>query len=206
MALFKTYQSKTIEWAIWKVDESVDELIQISNFSEDIDFKNIKIEKRQKEFLCTRILIHLLFDSKAQLFYDAYGKPFIEHSKWNVSVSHSGAFVFVGRSKTKIGVDVEQISSKLERTQHKYCSESELMNIDEEQILYHLALHWSAKESVYKWVSDEALIFDEQMQIDQFKPQKEGDFNLKLNSKKHQKNIKISYQKIDDYVFTYCCL
>ena len=207
MALYQFHQSELIEWSIWDVSETIDELLSLQILQPYINLiSSIKSQKRKKEFLIARLLLNQMFAQEIQVCYDEFGAPFIEGSDWNVSISHSGSFVAVARSKKALGIDVELISDKLERTKHKYSSEQELSQIDSNQNLYHLALSWSAKESVYKMVGCEALIFDRQMQIQAFTPKSEGEFKVKLLASKLKTDVKIVYSKHGDYVFTYCVL
>lgn len=204
MGIFLDKHSDNIDWLIWELEENEEELREILNCP-DLEKQSslIKTDKRKKEFLCSRILLKKLFGQCIPLKYKDFGAPYIESSEWNISITHSGKYVALARSKYPLGIDIEQISEKLDRTKHKYCSKNELRNIDNSQKWYHLALHWSAKESVYKLVGNEALIFDTEMLINAFTPQQEGYFKMNLNSPKTQQQLDIYYQKINEYVFTY---
>ena len=207
MAIFLQNQTEDIEWIIWELKEEIHELVEyLSCPSISEELKKYKTDKRKKEFLCSRILLKELFSKDISIEYNEFGKPFIQNSKWNISITHSGKYVAVARSKQKLGIDIEVISEKLNRTKHKYSSDYELKSLDPNQNLYHLALYWSGKESVYKLVGNEALIFNEEMKIERFIPENKGVFLLYLDSSLNKSNIKISYQKIEDYVFTFCIL
>ncbi len=205
MGVFLKQQSENIEWIIWELTEDVDSLIKLLNEPDTIDIlKSFRTEKRKKEFLCSRILLKELFNHFVTVNYDEYGSPYITDSEWNISITHSGKYVAVARSKQKLGIDIEQITEKLDRTKHKFSSDEELKRVDNKQPLYHLALYWSAKESVYKRVGNEALIFDTEMLIETFVLEEKGQFLLNLNSSLSKELVKLHYQKIDNYVFTYC--
>lgn len=207
MALFIKHQSEAIEWSIWELTESL-EVLLLKDLGLEITehLSLIKSEKRKKEFLIARILLKQMFGQTIAVSYDAFGAPFIEGSDWNISITHSGCFVAVARSKQALGIDVELISEKLERTKHKYSSDKELSQIDPSQNLFHLTLSWSAKESVYKLVGSEALIFDTQMKIQAFTPKTKGAFVIQLEALKLQTELTIQYSRLGDYVFTYCVL
>ncbi len=207
MPIVKNFKSDRIDYIIWELTETVDELEHIlSSSTLIIQGKGLKTVKRKKEFLSSRILLKELFKTCPEIIYDDFGAPFMSKLKDNISITHSGNYVVAARSKYEIGIDIEQVSEKLNRTKHKYSSERELSFIDESQKLFHLALYWSAKESVYKLVSNEALIFDSDMQIEAFTPIEESQFMLQLNSKKMKKTLLVNYQKLKSYVFTYCVL
>ena len=205
MGLFKVIKNNNIEYLIWDLEEDIEELSKLLSFPEiSKQLESYRTLKRKKEFLCARILLKELFSKQVDIEYDYFGKPYIKGSQWNISITHSGRFVAVARSLNKIGIDIEQITEKLERTKHKFSSQKELNNINPKQNLFQLALYWSAKESVYKLIANEALIFDTEMIIKAFIPQNKGTFFLELDSKKNKKTLNIEYQKINDYVFTFC--
>jgi phosphopantetheinyl transferase len=207
MGIFLEHNSKDVEWQIWELNEELPELHKLlSNTEISAYVERFRTTKRRKEFLCSRILLNRIFKEQLSVSYDKSGKPFIENSDWKISITHSAHFVAVARSKKNIGIDIEQISEKLNRTKHKYASETELLNIDTNQNLFHLALYWSAKESVYKWVGNEPLIFDTEMIIEKFVPQDSGQIHLKLQSQKSNYQMQINYLRIDNFVFTYCVL
>ena len=209
MLLALQHQDHQIEYLIGEMEEDLSH--QLSQLQSSLNCPAItnranefKTQKRKLEFLAARYLLKQLFADCPIVNYDTDGKPFLEHSDWNISITHSGKYVAVARSKSELGIDIELISEKLNRTKHKYCSEQELKNINHTQELFHLCLYWSAKETVYKLVGNEALIFDKEMQIEPFTPQQKGEFQLHLNSKNSKANLMVHYQKIEDYVFTYC--
>ena len=206
MPIFKQYKDDTIEYEIWDITEELAVLEDLLACDESRRLNEFKLTKRKKEFLCSRIILKHLFNNCIKVHYDEFGKGYIKNSPWEISITHSGRFVAVARSKKKIGIDIESISEKLNRTKHKFSSPSELNNIDLNNKLLHLTLYWSAKESAYKLVGNEKLIFDTEMQIEQFIPQEQGQFKLKLQSPISKINLSISYQKIKDYVFTYTSL
>ncbi len=196
-----------IDWCIYKLNKDSDELY--SALKDHIDqerFKLIKTEKRKQEFLGARWALYHLFGHPVKIEYDTNGKPHIVNSPWNISITHSGNYIAVARSKQVLGIDIEHISEKLERTKHKYCSTQELSQIDASQNLKHLCLHWSGKESAYKAIGNYPFIFDKEFKIESFTPQNHGQFMLEIDCQIHQEQLTVDYQTIDDYVFTMCSL
>jgi 4'-phosphopantetheinyl transferase EntD len=206
--MFFKGQTDSLEWCVYKVEVSLDQLIlQVEEASSILAWpENIKTTKRKKEYLATRIALKELFKDWLDITYDAFGKPLIKKSEWNISISHSGDYIAVARSKKHLGIDIEMIRETLDRTKHKFCSAAELIPIDPKQYLLHLCLLWSAKESAYKAVGNYPFIFDKELLVDTFIPNKQGHFPLKINSKSHQETVNIQYQIIENYVFTFCTL
>lgn len=206
MPVFLKHKDNSIEYEIWHIKEEYDKLITLLDCKVKDQIEAFKLDKRKKEFLCSRIILKHLFNRCVTVRYDEFGKGHVEDTDWHISISHSGEFVAVARSRNKVGIDIERISEKLNRTKHKFSSTRELSNIDFNNNLYHLALHWSAKESVYKIVGNENLIFDTEIQIEKFVPKQDGEFVLELVCKQYNQKILIKYEKINDYVLTFCTL
>ncbi len=100
-------------------------------------------------------------------------KPFLENEAYHFSISHCGDYAAViVSSENRVGVDVELISSKVEKVKHKFLSatEQELLHelVQGNPLGHHtkfLTLAWSIKESLFKWYGDGAMDFIEHLQI-----------------------------------------
>ena len=76
-------------------------------------------------------------------------------------------------SENRVGVDVEGISSKVEKVKHKFLSIAEqemLQALLQDNLLHHdtkfLTLAWSIKESLFKWYGIGEMDFIEHMHIE----------------------------------------
>ncbi len=99
-------------------------------------------------------------------------KPFLANEAYHFSISHCGDYAAVMVSKqSRVGVDVEKVSTKVERVMHKFLSTCE------QQMMEHLAAGdaavyiqvltaaWGIKESLYKWYGDGEVDFIEHLHI-----------------------------------------
>ena len=100
-------------------------------------------------------------------------KPFLENDEYHFSISHCGDYAAViVSSQNRVGVDVELISSKVEKVKHKFLSTAEqelLHGLPQGNPLAHhtkfLTLAWSIKESLFKWYGDGEMDFIEHLHI-----------------------------------------
>ena len=100
-------------------------------------------------------------------------KPFLENEAYHFSISHCGDYAAVMVSKeSRVGVDVELITDKVERVKHKFLSAyeqhliSELMIENPAWFSKLLTAAWSIKESLYKWYGDGEVDFIEHLHIE----------------------------------------
>ncbi len=202
MAVFLSGNTQGVEWLIWKLDEEVETLKFLlgNDYLQELD--KYRTEKRQKEFLASRIALNTLFGDSVTLTYASSGKPYIETSGQEISISHSGEYVVVARALSPFGVDIEKISDKLDRTKHKFCTEEELQHLLENQYLMQLGTIWSAKESMYKAIGDYPFLFDKELitKIDTLDSQ--GNFPAEAIINKKKSPFKIHYTQLVNYIFT----
>jgi phosphopantetheinyl transferase len=127
-------------------------------------------------------------------------KPFLENEAYHFSISHCGKYAAVIVSTDhRVGVDVELITSKVEKVKHKFLSDAEQAILKEvDNTPYTIANEklltaaWSIKESLFKWQGKSEIDFIKHLQIVQFiannkegiagcKILKEGEINLQVH-------------------------
>lgn len=198
--------SPDLHLAIWDFTESESDIEKALSIVPPTEKAHLKSFKRKMEFVGTRWLLAHLMRREPCILYKTSGQPYLLDSDFYLSITHSYQKIGVALSIKPVGIDIEKIDYKLFRTKEKYCSKKELSHISENQLLYHLALHWSAKESVYKLFGDQSFIFDRDLQIDEFTPKLNGEFNFNVDGLGVEQQLQIHYQKIDDFVLTFCWL
>ena len=96
-------------------------------------------------------------------------KPFLKNEPFHFSISHCGDYAAVIVSKNyRVGVDIELITPKIERIQHKFLSEAEHQLVQNQcpmNPVQCLTLCWSVKESVFKWWGNASIDFKEHIVI-----------------------------------------
>ena len=142
----KISNGESIIW-VWKIDESIDELIELTNQTTDI-----KNEIKRKEFYASRILIEKICEELDINFVgikkDNNGKPHLINSKYHISISHKFPYVSVIFDIKKCGIDIERIDEKVRKIKSKFLNKEEELVIGEN--LKKLVEYWSMKETAYK--------------------------------------------------------
>lgn len=188
-------------FGVWRMDESQDELTaMLDNRAWIDDILSIKSDTRRLEKLSVRVLLKELAGEEKQLRYYETGRPYLDDGSYSISVSHTRSYVAVIIAKDcPVGIDIEQISDKVKRVRSRYISENEY--IDPENELIHLLLHWSAKETVYKYLDIPGIELKEEAVVQPFVPQRHGVLNI--SETRNNRIIKIEYLVDDDFVLTY---
>lgn len=165
MPLYKKKIEKNYTYVIWRLTESLEELQNILHINIP---PHIKALKRKKEFICVRILASLLKINIEELRYTENGKPIIDGSKKNISISHTEGYVTILISSQKnIGIDIEKYSERLIKVAKHYLSEEEIKNINTFNSCRNIIsindtflLHWCAKEAIYKAIPNNVITWN----------------------------------------------
>jgi len=107
-------------------------------------------------------------------------QPFLASEKYHFSISHCGQYAaaIVSRN-SRVGVDIELISSRIEVVAQKFLNEEESHFFNEDYALFleqwglrgrvhqeFLTLIWSAKEAIFKWYGRGELDFKKHMKLE----------------------------------------
>ncbi len=107
-------------------------------------------------------------------------KPFLESEKYHFSISHCGQYAAaIISSNSRVGVDIELITPRIEMVAHKFLSEEESQFFNEDYTRFleqwglrgrvyqeFLTLIWSSKEALFKWYGRGELDFKKHMQLE----------------------------------------
>lgn len=152
------YAHHTFEWggiAIWHITETSDELYALLDTEKyDSQLLGMKNEVRRAEWLAVRLLVKELFGPEAEVAYHPTGRPYLKNSTTHISISHTKGFAAVAyHHEAPVGMDIEYLSSRVERIALRFTTRDEASYIDrhDESVrqMYHL-INWSAKETLYK--------------------------------------------------------
>ena len=152
-----TYEGGGI--AIWHITETADELYALLGTTKyDIQLAEKKNDARRAEWLAVRLLVKELFGSEAEVAYHPTGRPYLKNSTTHISISHTKGFAAVAyHHRAPLGMDIEFISSRVERIASRFTTQAEASSIDvhdeDARQMYHL-INWSAKETLYKLFDD----------------------------------------------------
>lgn len=140
---------------MWNIDETEAwlkaSLPEHFHYGEEADHRFLS-DKRRKEWLTARVLLHTVAGVKERLDYSDSGRPFLTGSSTHLSISHSGNYVCLLLSDSPAGIDLEQKSPRALRVKEKFLKEQEMALADglgfaEEETA---VLLWSAKEAIFK--------------------------------------------------------
>lgn len=205
--LEKKYENN-ISLAVWQITESHDELQAMlpSEILTDAELAAISHPQKQTEFFCSRLVIKYLANSLGIKYVgikkDEHGKPYLVDSNWQMSITHTSNYVAAVMHPTEaLGMDMEKPSEKLKRIEHKFLSETE--RIEAQNDIEKLCIYWSAKEALYKLYGKRKVIFNKNLHVLPFdKGQKKITGRLIINELNKKYNIYV--EKIDGYILVVC--
>ena len=150
--------------AIWHITESAEELrARLASSHYDEQLAKLTHEGRRAEWLAVRVLVAELLGRDKLIAYHPTGAPYLTDGSYCISISHTRGYAAIAYHRThRLGVDIEYISSRVERIAHRFAHPSEEVYLagasDDERPLMQL-VNWSAKETLYKLVGDAAADF-----------------------------------------------
>jgi len=132
MPFITEIQTRFGKAGIWELTESPHELTENFQFTplEKSEFEKINAPKRQIEYLATRLLLQKLLGQKTEIFYQPDGRPVLDKSQFNVSISHSANLVVVLLSDIACGVDAELKNRNIDKIAPRFLHPHEIMHIE----------------------------------------------------------------------------
>jgi len=176
---------------LWHIEESVDELLnRYPSLSSEVS--SYRSDARRLEKLAVYSLLFMMTgDTNLRICHNEAGKPFV--NGWNISISHTKGFAAVILSKDKnVAIDIEHISPRVFKIANRFVRSDE-----DAPTLESLLLHWSAKETIYKYFSESDLHFFD-MRIHNIKENELWVDNLKDNTE-----VMVTYRFSPEYVLTF---
>lgn len=207
MSLIKKIETEFGTLGIWRLSESVSDLISFFHFSnqEKEEFNRIKADRRKTEYLAARLLLQALVNKKLEIQYLESGKPKLKNSRQNISISHSSDFVVVFLSTYNIGIDVEDTKRNIKKIASRFLHEKEFLhikNLTDPQAA--TVLYWSAKEAIFKCTDERGVQFNKQIFIPNFEIKEEGQFSGTITANQIISNYKLWYLFYENNVIVYC--
>lgn len=190
---------------LWKIDEEISELKELLVLNETSlnRLAKMKSSKHIKGFLAVRQLLKSINYSDVDLFYDAFGKPFLKDKK-HISISHSHEFACVIISDNPVGIDIELKNEKILKNVGLLFNEDFILNFkgskNDEMSL--TTFGWAIKEAIFKLIPENDVSFKDNISIEPFQLNESSCVvNVTIN------DIITSYivqlEEIENYVLTY---
>lgn len=195
------------ELGIWQIEESEEWFLRQMTLAEAelAQFQKIR-GRRRLEWLASRYLVHQMSGRaiRGAFIKDGFGKPHLEDSKYQISISHSWNLAAAIAGPMAVGIDIQRIVSKIERIAHKYMREEEMQSLQSPSRLEHLHLYWSAKEALYKAYGRRKLDFRAHILIEPFDLETlEGSFMGQVVKEDYRAFFRLHYSLFNGHVLVY---
>ena len=165
---------------VWQITETEEELRKLASLpsDEEEEISFIGSESLRKQRLAVRALLCELFGEKVYLSHHDNGKPYLENSVTNISITHTAKYVAVIlNDNDDVGIDIESLARDFSAVEKKALSEEEIDDLDDEKRNEQLAIYWCAKAAIFKLRSAYHVDFAEQIEVERFRPRGEGELD-----------------------------
>jgi 4'-phosphopantetheinyl transferase len=157
---FEQVEIHTIEFG----DFDITAYLSLLNQEEREKVERFILPKRKREFIATRLLKHELFPD-TEILYNELGAPHLSSGPY-ISISHAPGVAGIAFCRDyPIGFDLEPIREKVHRIKDKFLHSTEKQFPDSNDTEALITI-WSAKESLYKLMGEEGVIFAEDLYVE----------------------------------------
>ncbi len=99
MALFLQSRTNDMQWAVWKMEESLDTLLALlpeaRRISCEQELNRFVSERRKMEWISVRVLLYSMLREDKEIAYSSEGKPYLADHSFFISISHTTGYVAV---------------------------------------------------------------------------------------------------------------
>ena len=192
MSILLEKKTNNFHFGIWKTNESISHLRKLSK---NLDDSHLKLEKRKKEYLSTRILLNHM-NPLLEITYNDKSAPIV-NKNMHISISHCENLTSLILSKKPVGIDIQKINSKSKSISSKFINRHHLQDLSEEKA----CLLWTIKEAVFKWRRGDRINFKKDIVVLQFTLKNSGKTPVQF---KHE-SVECNYLKIENQYLSYVC-
>lgn len=144
--------------------------------------KDVSHPFKRLQHLAGRYLLSYLFEDfpLAEIRIADTRQPYLAGREYQFSISHCGSYAAAIVSReSRVGVDLELITQRIEVVAHKFLNEDEAQFLNEDYAMFleqwglrgqvhqeFLTLIWSAKEAIFKWYGKGELDFRGHMRLE----------------------------------------
>ena len=91
MALFLQHKTDDIQWAVWKMEESLEVLLALLPDARRVfceqELNRFVSERRKMEWLSVRVLLYAMLQEDKEIGYSPEGKPYLTDHSFFISIS-----------------------------------------------------------------------------------------------------------------------
>ena len=205
MALFLSHKEPLYRWGVWKMDESVDTLLDLLPEREyyEREVQRFVASHRRLEWLSVRALLFRLLGEHKEVCYQPSGKPYLADYSYFISISHTKGYAAVLlQNRPAAGIDIEYHSGRVSKIRSRFMNPEEEAGIDKEHETEHLLLHWCAKETLFKMIGQEEVDFLHHLHVRPFPYAEEGSFTVYETRTEEGAVYRLDYLVTPDFVLT----
>ena len=182
MPLCGRYACGSAEIAVWKIEETIEQLSSLVDSATFVESEKFASVERRSEWLAVRALLRLLLGGDARVVYDEAGKPSLEGGRVFMSVSHTRGYAAVALSQDfPLGLDVELADREVGIASRRFMREEELDGVAPHLHNDAKLIRWTVSEALFKLVGDLGGNFRENIVIDGLCPERYGLFALSVD-------------------------
>ena len=168
----------------------------------DYAVRNNISSKRDLETQGKIYLLQQMFDDSIELVYDEKGKPHLNNDPHHISISHShDQLAIIANKEEATGIDIELIRDKVLKIKHKYLTQSELLDANDD--VEKLLIYWAAKETLYKIYGLKEVDFIAHLFVKPFIKHNLGTIIGIISMPDFMDSFELNYKIIDNYVLVY---
>ena len=195
------------ELGLWQVKEPEEWFLDRLDLApqEAAQFSTLK-GRRRVEWLAVRQLVHDMSgrEERGAFIKDEHGKPHLENSRWEISVSHSRNLAAAIAAPRSVGIDIQVIVEKIGRIAHRFMRPEELHCLSAGNRLEHMHVFWGAKEAIYKAYGRRQLDFSSHILVDPFDFDAEKGMAVGHISREGLRtDYRIHYEKWENYILVW---
>ena len=202
----KHYLNEFSILGVWKIEEDL-KTLQDQVMLDNEDRKKYKLfasTSRKLEFLSVRALLAELIGNDARIVYNKNNKPFLKDGSRFISISHSNRLTAILMSTNeKVGIDLEYMGANISKIAYKFLNRKEKITRDPSGRIYHLYLHWCAKEALYKICDKEGISIKRNITIEPFEVNESGEIRGKVKTRKIDDLFDMFYTRYDNYAIVW---
>jgi len=205
--LFHRHIKPEGELGLWRFSEEESYFLERLQLfpKEQLSLEKMKGHRRL-EWLAGRWLLHLMSgrEDRGACLKDEYGKPYLENSLYEISISHSRELTSVMASPRLVGVDIQRLVGKIDRIAYRFMRSVEMDCLDGNNRLEHLHVFWGAKEALYKAYGRKQLDFRKHIFVEPFSfDLNNGRCKGYVEKDNYHLDFDLYYEQIDDYILVY---
>ncbi|MCB0570291.1 MAG: 4'-phosphopantetheinyl transferase superfamily protein [Phaeodactylibacter sp.] len=162
--------------------------------------------RRRVEWLAARQLVHDMSGRglRAVFYKDEFGKPHLEGSAYQISISHSGGLAAAIAAPFPVGVDIQNIVPRISHLAHKFMRPDELASLQPATRIEHIHVYWGAKEALYKAYGRRALDFCAHIHVGPFAYSPAGgECEGVIRKDAYEARFRLRYAMVEDFVLVY---